>query len=95
LLGLLAERRLRIPPLNQEEVVEAGPMVLSVQIPLQVGDIPPPPHQGHGEDQQANVGDMIPVKMPLQGLKKRVKRGGHPYDAEHEAILLSPLVSGS
>jgi hypothetical protein len=93
-LGLLAEGCLGIPALDQEEVVEAGPVVRSIQIPIHVGDIPPPPHKGDGKDQQAKVGEMIPMKVPLQGLKKLVKRGGNPYDAEHEAILLEPLVNG-
>jgi hypothetical protein len=93
-LGLLAERHLGVPPLNQEEVIEAGPVGRSVQIPIQVGDIPPSPHTGDGEDQQAKVGEMIPVKMPLQGVKKVVKAGGHAYDAEHGAILLTPPACG-
>jgi len=51
LVGFLAQGRRGLPPLNQEEVVEAGPVVLSVQIPIQIGDIPPPPRTGDGEDQ--------------------------------------------
>jgi hypothetical protein len=34
------------------------------------------------------------MKVPLQGLKKLVKRGGNPDHAEHEAILLEPMVNG-
>jgi hypothetical protein len=93
-LGLLAECRFRIPPLNQEEVVDAGPVVRSVQIPLQVGDIPPPPQKGHGADHQAKGDEMLPVNMPLQGLKNLVKAGGHAYDAEHGVILLTPPACG-
>jgi hypothetical protein len=93
-LGLLAEGCLGIPALDQEEVVEAGPMVRSIQIPIHVGDIPSPPHTGDGQDQEAKVGEMIPMKVPFQGLKKLVKRGGNPYDAEHEAMLLEPMVNG-
>jgi len=37
---------------------------------------------------------MVPMKGPYQELKKLVERGGHPYDAEHEAILVNPLASG-
>jgi hypothetical protein len=93
-LGLLMEGCLGIPALDQEEVIEAGPVVRSIQIPIQVGDIPSPPHKGDGKDQQAKVGEMIPIKVPSQGLKKLVKRGGNPSDAEHEAILLKPVVHG-
>jgi hypothetical protein len=79
-LALLADRRLRIPPVNHEKVVEAGPVLLSVQIGLQVGDIPSTPHKGAGEDQQGKVGEMIPemipMKMPLQGCKTLSRVGG-------------------
>jgi hypothetical protein len=64
-LGLLAECRLGVPPLNQEEVVEAGPVGRRVQVPIQGGHIPPSPHTSDGEDHQAKVAEMIPVKMPL------------------------------
>jgi hypothetical protein len=69
-------------------------VALAVQIPIQISDVPPPPHTGDGENQQAKVTEMIPVKMPFQGLKKLVKAGGHTYDAEHEAILLTPPACG-
>ena len=73
-LGLLAEGCLGLPVLDQEEVVEAGPVARRIQILIYVGD--------------------IPLKVPLQGLKKLVKRGGSPYDTEHEVILLEPMVIG-
>jgi len=93
-VGLLAECRFRSPPLNPEAVGEAGPVGLSVQLPIQVGHLPPSPHTGTGEDQQAKGGDMIPVKMPPQGLQNLVKAGGHVYDAEQETILLIPPACG-
>jgi hypothetical protein len=37
---------------------------------------------------------MVPVKVPFQRLKKLVKCGGHTYDAEHRAILLTPPARG-
>src|SRR5262249_23676321 len=84
----------RVPSLDQEEIVEAGPVVLGLQIPVQVRDIPPSPHHRYGQDQQPEVGEMVPVKMPFQGSKKLVKSRGHAYDAEHGVVLLSPLATG-
>jgi hypothetical protein len=44
----VAEGRLGIPALDQEEIVEAGPVVLSVQMPVQICDIPPTSHHRQG-----------------------------------------------
>ena len=93
-LRLLAEGRFGVPSLDQEEIVEAGPVVLGLQIPVQVRDIPPSPHHRYGQDQQPEGGEMVPVKMPVQGPKKLVKGGGHAYDAEHGVILLRLLANG-
>jgi hypothetical protein len=56
--------------------MKAGPVVRSIQIPGQVGDIAPSPHEGLCDGQQAEGGGMAPVKVPFQGLKKLVKRRG-------------------
>jgi hypothetical protein len=93
-LGFLAEGRFGIPPLHQEKIVEAGPVVLDLQVTVQVGHIPSAPHTGHREDQQAEVHPVVPVKVRSEGTKKLVQDSGNPYDAEHEAILLSPMVNG-
>jgi hypothetical protein len=37
---------------------------------------------------------MIPMNVPVQGLKTLVKRGGNPDDAAHEAMLLEPMGHG-
>ena len=37
---------------------------------------------------------MIPMNVPVQGLKTLVTRGGNPDDAEHEAMLLEPMGHG-
>ena len=37
---------------------------------------------------------MVPVKVRVQGVENLVQGGGDAYDAEHEVILRSPLVSG-
>jgi hypothetical protein len=37
---------------------------------------------------------MIPMNVPVQGLKTLVKRGGSPDDAAHEAMLLEPMGHG-
>jgi hypothetical protein len=76
-LRLLAQRGLGVPPLDQEEVVEARPVVLGIKIPVHVSNIPPTPHKGDGHHQQPEVREMIPVKVPFQGPKTLVKRGGH------------------
>jgi hypothetical protein len=47
-LRLLAQRGLGVPPLDQEEVVEARPVVLGIKIPVHVSNIPPTPHKGDG-----------------------------------------------
>ena len=37
---------------------------------------------------------MVPAKVGTQRTKKLVQDNGNPYDAEHEAILLSPRANG-
>ena len=93
-LGFLTQGRRWIPPLDQEAIVDAGPVGRGVHIPVEVRDIPPTPHHRYRQHQQPEVGEMVPVKMPLQGPKKLVQGGGHAYDAKHEVILLSPLANG-
>lgn len=82
LLGFLEEGHLGIPPHHQKKVVEAGSVGRGLQIPIHVGDIPPPPHKCDGHDQQAAVREIVPVKVPLQGPKEFVERGRHTYNAE-------------
>jgi hypothetical protein len=93
-LGLLAEDRFGVPALDQEAIVDAGPVVHGIQIPVYVRHIPPSPHHRDGQDQQPEVGELVPVKMPVQGPKKLVQGKGHAYDAEHGVILLSPPANG-
>jgi hypothetical protein len=69
--------------------------VLDLQVTVQVGHSPSAPHTGHGEDQQPEVPPMVPMKVRMQGTKKLVQDSGNTYDAEHEAILPSPMVNGS
>ena len=37
---------------------------------------------------------MVQMKVLFQGLKKLVKDGGHAYESEHRAILLTPPACG-
>jgi hypothetical protein len=71
-----------------------GPVGRRTQLPRPVGDRPSPPHPGDGQDHQATGGAMIPMNVPVQGLKTLVKRGGNPDDAAHEAMLLEPMGHG-
>jgi hypothetical protein len=72
LLRLLAKGRLGIPPLHQEEVVETGPVRLGIQIPVEVGNVPPTPREGHYQDQQAKIFVVVPMKSGAQGAKELV-----------------------
>jgi hypothetical protein len=92
--GLLTEGCLRVPPLHEEEVVEAGPMALDIQIPVHIGHMAPAPREGHHQDQQAKVVEMGPMNAGAQGEKKLVERGGHAYDAKHGGNSPQPRVNG-
>jgi hypothetical protein len=69
-------------------------VVLGLQITASVGDMMPAPDEGHHQDQQAEILDMVPMNVMVQGTKELVKRAGHTYDAKHEAILPEPMVNG-
>jgi hypothetical protein len=69
-------------------------VVFHVQIPVQVSHIPSTPHAGNSHHEQAEVAEMVPMKVPFQGLKKLVKRTGYTYDAEHGSILRFPPARG-
>jgi hypothetical protein len=93
-LGRLAEGGLGLPARDPTAGVDAGPVGRRSQLPRPVGDrlsLPPP---GDGQDHQATGGAMIPMNVPVQGLKTLVKRGGNPDDAAHEAMLLEPMGHG-
>jgi hypothetical protein len=94
LVGLLAQGGLGIPACPQEKVLEARPVVRGLQLAIDIGHIPSPPHNAHRQDQQAAVCPMVPAKVRVQGAKKVVEGGGHTYDTEHEVILPRLLVSG-
>ena len=72
LLRLRAKGRLGIPPLPQAEVVDTGPVRRGIQIPGEVGDVPPTPREGHDHDQQANIFVVVPRKSGAQGAKALV-----------------------
>src|SRR6266511_1491389 len=82
--GLLTEGCLGIPSLHQEEVVEASAVMRGIQIPVEVGDIAPAPGEGHHQDQQAKIVEMVPIKAGAQGAKKLIKGRGNAYEAKHE-----------
>jgi hypothetical protein len=93
-LGLLAEGGLGVPARDHEAIIHAGPVGRGLQIAVAVGNIPPAPRTGDGPDQSAHVRPMIPVKVPMQGLKTRVKRGGNAEDAAPGVILRGALAGG-
>jgi hypothetical protein len=61
-----------------------------LQIPIHVGDRAPTSPAADGDDQQTEVREMDPVKVPFQGPKKLFHSEGHAYDTEHGAILRLP-----
>jgi hypothetical protein len=92
--GLLTEGGLGVPPLYQEEVVEASPVVWDIQILVEVHDVPPAPREGHGQDQEAKVLEIVPMKSRSQAAKKLVKGGRNTYDPEHGGNSPQPRVNG-
>ena len=83
-----------VPALHQEEVSEAGPVVLGLQITVSGGHMMSAPGEGHHQDQQAERLEMIPMNVVVQGTKELVKRAGHAYDPKHKAMLPEPMVNG-
>jgi hypothetical protein len=75
LLGLLPEDRFGVPACNQEEIVEARPVMRSLQMPIQARYMPTFPPDSH--HQQAKIRPMTPVKTGLQGSEELVERGRH------------------
>src|SRR5882724_13534099 len=91
---LLRSRGFGVPTLHHEEGVEPAPVVPGLQIAGYIGHMMPPSGEGHHQDQPANILQMVPPQVALQGTKERVERAGHAYDAKHEAILPTPMVNG-
>jgi hypothetical protein len=50
-VGFLAQGGLGIPASYQEKVIEARPVVRDLQLAIDVGHIPPSPHNAHRQDQ--------------------------------------------
>jgi hypothetical protein len=74
--------------------VTRAAVALAVQITASIGDIMPAPGEGHHQNQEAEILEMIPMKVVVQGPKELVKRAGHAYETKHEAMLPEPRVNG-
>jgi hypothetical protein len=91
---LLAQGRFGVPALHQEDVVDAGPVVLGIQIAGYVGHMMPTPGEDHDQDQLAAILAMVPMNVAMQWTKALIERAGHAYAATPEAILPEPMVNG-
>jgi hypothetical protein len=56
----------------KKKLVETGPVMLGIQIPVEVGDVPPIPREGHYQDQQAKIFVVLPMQSGAQGAKELV-----------------------
>ena len=82
------------PALHQEKVVNAGPVVLGLPIAVEIGHMMLAPGEGHHHDQHAELLEMVPMQVAVQGAKELVERVGHAYNATHEAMLPELMVNG-
>jgi hypothetical protein len=69
-------------------------MVQAIQIPVQVGDIAAAPGEGHHQDQQAKVGEMVPMGTGAEGAEELVQGGRNSCDAKQRGNSPEPMVSG-
>ncbi|RLJ01169.1 MAG: hypothetical protein DRP11_04985 [Candidatus Aenigmatarchaeota archaeon] len=66
-----------------EEVVESGTMMLSVNEPVEVCDVPPAPGEGNGQDKALEISSLVPKEIGDKGSEKALKNLWDFSDLKH------------